>query len=164
MRPSTTDPSRWMRRPLHVQDVARAALRVEQQRELAAEQALNNLRRPRDFSRGKVADATKNRMGSYRVLVYGPPIMIPLLSPATYPPGVAPASMARQRISVTASIVFCAAAAGHAIAWNAFCRGAARRGAARRAKPRTRATVHLVASGKRCHERHSRAGSCTRSG
>ena len=65
------------------------------------------------------------------------------LSPATYPPGVAPASMARQRISVTASIVFCAAAAGHAIAWNAFCRGAARRGAARRAKPRTRATLHL---------------------
>ena len=64
MRPSTTDPSRWMRRPLHVQDVARAALRDEQQRELAAEQALNNLRRPRDFSRGKVAAATKNRMGS----------------------------------------------------------------------------------------------------
>ena len=50
MRPSTTDPSRWMRRPLHVQDVARAALRDEQQRELAAEQALNNLRRQRDFS------------------------------------------------------------------------------------------------------------------
>ena len=50
MRPSTTDPSRWMRRPLRVQDVARAALRDEQQRELAAEQALNNLRRQRDFS------------------------------------------------------------------------------------------------------------------
>ena len=50
MRPSTTDPSRWMRRPLPVQDVARAASRVEQQRELAAEQALNNLRRQRDFS------------------------------------------------------------------------------------------------------------------
>mgnify|MGYP001335872819 CR=1 FL=1 len=53
MRPSTTDPSRWMRRPLHVQDVARAALRVEQQRELAAEQAFNNLRTPRGFSEGK---------------------------------------------------------------------------------------------------------------
>ena len=66
MRPSTTDPSRWMRRPLRVQDVARAALRVEQQRELAAEQAFNNLRTPRDFSE------RKDRMGSSRVLVRGP--------------------------------------------------------------------------------------------
>ena len=53
MRPSTTDPSRWMRRPLRVQDLARAALRIEQQRELAAEQAFNNLRTPRDSSEGK---------------------------------------------------------------------------------------------------------------
>ena len=74
MRPSTTDPSRWMRRPLRVQDVARAALRVEQQRELAAEQAFNNLRTPRDFSEGKSPGATKDRMGSYRVLVRGPSI------------------------------------------------------------------------------------------
>ena len=67
------------------------------------------------------------------------------LPTATYPPGVAAASMARQRISVTASIVFCAAAAGHAIAWNAFCRGAARRGG-------------LPAGPNRAQERHFTCG------